>query len=141
MASFTLLGSLVAPSRVGASRERSRGSSVVPNAANKNKAKAPRPGQGDLEKKRCDLCLGTGVRKCYSCHVAEGWRADNFSTSKCDRPGYVPVKIGGFLGIGGKDAEEKCSVCWNDPAKKPGTIQCSRCKGTKYIYFRNADWR
>ena len=97
--------------------------------------------QGDLEKKRCDLCLGTGVRKCYSCHVAEGWRAENFSTSKCDRPGYVPVKIGGFLGIGGEDAEEKCSVCWNDPAKKPGMIQCSRCKGTKYIYFRNADWR
>ena len=56
-------------------------------------------------------------------------------------PRCVPVKIGGFLGIGGEDAEEKCSVCWNDPAKKPGVIQCSRCKGTKYIYFRNADWR
>ena len=93
------------------------------------------------EKKRCDLCLGTGIRKCYGCHVAEGWRADNFSTSKCERVGYVPIKVGGFLGIGGKDDEAKCSVCWTDPAKKPGTVQCLRCKGTKYIYFRNADWR
>ena len=103
--------------------------------------KGPPKGQGDLEKKRCDLCLGTGIRKCYGCHVAEGWRADNFSTSKCERVGYVPIKVGGFLGIGGKDDEVKCSVCWTDPAKKPGTVQCLRCKGTKYIYFRNADWR
>ena len=107
----------------------------------KRAPKGPPKGQGDLEKKRCDLCLGTGVRKCYGCHVAEGWRADNFSTSKCERAGYVPIKVGGFLGIGGKDDEAKCSVCWTDPAKKPGTVQCLRCKGTKYIYFRNADWR
>ena len=98
---------------------------------------------GGLEKKRCDLCLGTGTRKCYNCHVAEGWREKNFSTSKCERAGYVPIKIGGFLGIGGKDGEGKCGVC-NDganPAKKPGTIQCSRCKGKKFVYYRNADWR
>ena len=56
--------------------------------------------QGNLEKKRCDLCLGTGLRKCYNCHVADGWRAQNFSTSKCERSGYVPIKIGGFMGIG-----------------------------------------
>ena len=108
---------------------------------NKRPPKGPPKGQGDLEKKRCDLCLGTGIRKCYGCHVAEGWRADNFSTSKCERAGYVPIKIGGFLGFGGEPWEEKCGVCWNDPAKKPGTVQCIRCKGTKYIYFRNADWR
>ena len=107
----------------------------------KRPPKGPPKGQGDLEKKRCDLCLGTGIRKCYGCHVAEGWRADNFSTSKCERVGYVPIKVGGFLGIGGKDDEAKCGVCWTDPAKKPGTVQCIRCKGTKYIYFRNADWR
>ena len=107
----------------------------------KRPPKGPPKGQGDLEKKRCDLCLGTGIRKCYGCHVAEGWRADNFSTSKCERVGYVPIKVGGFLGIGGKDDEAKCGVCWTDPAKKPGTVQCLRCKGTKYIYFRNADWR
>lgn len=41
--------------------------------------------QGRMEKKRCDLCLGTGLRKCYGCHVSEGWRAQNFSTSKCER--------------------------------------------------------
>ena len=97
--------------------------------------------QGKLEKKRCDLCLGTGIRKCYNCHVAEGWRADNFSTSKCERAGYVPIKVGGFLGIGGEPGEKKCDVCWNDPAKKPGSIRCSRCQGQKYIMFRNADWR
>jgi hypothetical protein len=107
----------------------------------KRSPKGPAAQQGDLEKKRCDLCLGSGIRKCYGCHVAEGWRADNFSTSKCERAGYVPIKIGGFLGIGGKDDEAKCSVCWTDPAKKPGTVRCARCKGTKYIYYRNADWR
>ena len=42
--------------------------------------------QGGLSKKRCDLCLGTGKQKCYNCHVGEGWRAQNFSTSKCERP-------------------------------------------------------
>ena len=90
--------------------------------------------QGNLEKKRCDLCLGTGLRKCYNCHVADGWRAQNFSTSKCERSGYVPIKIGGFMGIGelifisvrvwatrmttrvlctgGTDGEEKCGTCW-----------------------------
>ena len=107
----------------------------------KRPPKGPPKGQGDLEKKRCDLCLGTGIRKCDGGPGAEGWRADNFSTSKCERVGYVPIKVGGFLGIGGKDDEVKCSVCWTDPAKKPGTVQCLRCKGTKYIYFRNADWR
>lgn len=98
--------------------------------------------QGNLEKKRCDLCLGTGLRKCYNCHVGEGWREKNFSTSKCERAGYVPIKVGGFMGVfGGKDAEEKCGVCWNNPAKKPGQIQCVRCGGKKFIYYRNADWR
>ena len=97
--------------------------------------------QGGLEKKRCDACLGTGIRDCYSCHVSGGWVEQNFSTQKCERAGYVPIKIGGFLGIGGKDAEAKCKVCWNDPAKKPGQIRCGRCQGKKFIYFRNADWR
>ena len=97
--------------------------------------------QGNLEKKRCDLCLGTGLRKCYNCHVGDGWREKNFSTSKCERAGYVPIKVGGFMGFGGKEAEEKCGVCWNNPAKKPGQIQCVRCGGKKFIYYRNADWR
>ena len=125
------------PARRGAVVTRALGN----GGKSKRPPKGPPKGQGDLEKKRCDLCLGTGVRKCYGCHVAEGWRADNFSTSKCERAGYVPIKVGGFLGIGGKDDEAKCGVCWSDPAKKPGTVQCIRCKGTKYIYFRNADWR
>ena len=51
--------------------------------------------QGNLEKKRCDLCLGTGLRKCYNCHVADGWRAQNFSTSKCDDPGTYQSKSEG----------------------------------------------
>ncbi len=34
-----------------------------------------------------------------------------------------------------------CFVYRNNPAKKPGQIQCVRCNGKKYIYFRNADWR
>jgi len=45
------------------------------------------------------------------------------------------------LCTGGTDGEEKCGTCWNNPAKKPGQIQCVRCNGKKYIYFRNADWR
>ena len=57
---------------------------------------------------------GHGIRKCYNCHVAEV-EADNFSTSKCERAGYVPIKVGGFLGIGGEPGEKKCDVCWNDP--------------------------
>ena len=72
--------------------------------------KGPPKGQGDLEKKRCDLCLGTGIRKCYGCHVADGWVADNFSTSKCARAGFVPIKIGGFLGFGGVAGEEKVRI-------------------------------
>jgi hypothetical protein len=28
------------------------------------------------------------------CHVGEGWVAQNFSTSKCERAGYVPIKAG-----------------------------------------------
>ena len=56
--------------------------------------------EGNLAKQRCALCLGTGLRNFYNCHVAVGWRAQNFSTSKCERSGYVPIKIGGFMGIG-----------------------------------------
>ena len=77
----------------------------------------------------------------HICHVGDGWREKNFSTSKCERAGYVPIKVGGFMGFGGKEAEEKCGVCWNNPAKKPGQIQCVRCGGKKFIYYRNADWR
>ena len=52
--------------------------SVVCGAAG---AKGAGAAQGGLEKKRCDLCLGTGVRKCYSCHVGDGWRAGAYTRS------------------------------------------------------------
>jgi len=46
------------------------------------------------------------------------WRASVISP--CEAAGFVPIKVGGFLGMGGKAAEEKCGVCWANPAKKPG---------------------
>jgi hypothetical protein len=28
---------------------------------------------------------------------------------------YRYIEVGGFMGIGGKEEEEKCGVCWSNP--------------------------
>ena len=57
--------------------------------------------QGDLTKKRCDACLGTGKIPCYNCtRRTSGWEsggAGNASggvkaISVADKVGYVPAK-------------------------------------------------
>jgi|AntAceMinimDraft_11_1070367.scaffolds.fasta_scaffold202586_1 hypothetical protein len=69
-------------------RSKSYALTVAPKTATVLRSRAKDVGggaQGGLEKKRCDLCLGSGRRKCYGCHVGEGWVAQNFSTSVCER--------------------------------------------------------
>lgn len=127
-------------------RERARGASALA-AKRSSEDELARGVQGGVTKRRCDACLGTGATLCPSCNdvAALGWTIDG-NAQRCERRGYVPTMSGGVLGFGAKKTgEERCGRC-NDPAGEknpagPGRVTCARCRGAKFLLYRNADWR
>lgn len=104
--------------------------------------------QGDLTKKRCEYCLGTGKVPCYACTERDG-------SSKFDRVGFVGKRSGlpafianpfGFKRVDSKtgkviksDKNElvRCVTC----VRVPGKVSCARCNGKGELLYRSAEWR
>lgn len=126
--------------------------------------------QGDLTKKRCDACLGTGKIPCYNCtRRTSGWEsggAGNASggvkaISVADKVGYVPAKkktkslfalpfgwktttttTGEKSDSKNKKEEEEALVrCPVCETTVPGKLVCGRCNGQGSLLYRSADWR
>ena len=137
MASFTLVGSLVAPSRVGASRERSRGSvgraergqqeEQTGSGGPREEAMRPVPRHGRPQVLLLPRRRGLARGKLQHVQV----RPPRVRPRQDRRlPGHRRRGRGGeVLGVLERPREETR----HDPVLP--------CKGTKYIYFRNADWR
>ena len=121
--------------------------------------------QGDLTKKRCDACLGTGKIPCYNCtRRTSGWESGGAGNVKAisvaDKVGYVPAKKKTkslfSLPFGWKttttttdesdsknkkeeeEALVRCPVC---ETTVPGKLVCGRCNGQGSLLYRSADWR
>jgi len=122
--------------------------------------------QGDLTKKRCDACLGTGKIPCYNCtRRTSGWESGGNAVggggvkaiSVADKVGYVPAKRSLFSlpSFGWKTTSDKsddsnkkkqeedqalvrCPVC---ETCVPGKLVCGRCNGQGSLLYRSADWR
>jgi len=123
--------------------------------------------QGDLTKKRCDACLGTGKIPCYNCtRRTSGWESGGAGNVKAisvaDKVGYVPAKkktkslfslpfgwktttttTGEKSDSKNKKKEEeealvRCPVC---ETTVPGKLVCGRCNGQGSLLYRSADWR
>jgi len=124
--------------------------------------------QGDLTKKRCDACLGTGKIPCYNCtRRTSGWEsggAGNASggvkaISVADKVGYVPAKkkTKSLFSLFGwktttttttdesdsknKKEEEEALVRCPVCETVPGKLVCGRCNGQGSLLYRSADWR
>ena len=137
----------------------------------KSSSRKPKPlQQGDLTKKRCDACLGTGKIPCYNCtRRTSGWEsggAGNASggvkaISVADKVGYVPAKTkkkslfslpfgwkttttttGESDSKNKKKEEEEALVrCPVCETTVPGKLVCGRCNGQGSLLYRSADWR
>ena len=125
--------------------------------------------QGDLTKKRCDACLGTGKIPCYNCtRRTSGWEsggAGNASggvkaISVADKVGYVPAKKKKTKSLfslpfgwkttttttdesdsNKKKEEEEALVRCPVCETVPGKLVCGRCNGQGSLLYRSADWR
>jgi len=139
------------------------------NDGKRTRRAKPKPlQQGDLTKKRCDACLGTGKIPCYNCtRRTSGWEsggAGNASggvkaISVADKVGYVPAKKKTkslfSLPFGwkttttttdesdskNKKEEEEALVRCPVCETVPGKLVCGRCNGQGSLLYRSADWR
>jgi len=158
--------------RVGAFLFNNDGENNKKRTTSRRTSSSPKPKplqQGDLTKKRCDACLGTGKIPCYNCtRRTSGWEsggAGNASggvkaISVADKVGYVPAKRKTqslfSLPFGWKTTSDKSG----DSNKKkeeedqallvrcpvcetcvPGKLVCGRCNGQGSLLYRSADWR
>jgi len=158
--------------RVGAFLFNNDGENNKKRTTSRRTSSSPKPKplqQGDLTKKRCDACLGTGKIPCYNCtRRTSGWESGGTAgggggvkaISVADKVGYVPAKRKTqslfSLPFGWKTTSDKSG----DSNKKkeeedqallvrcpvcetcvPGKLVCGRCNGQGSLLYRSADWR
>jgi len=157
--------------RVGAFLFNNDGENNKKRTTSRRTSSSPKPKllqQGDLTKKRCDACLGTGKIPCYNCtRRTSGWESGGNAVgggggvkaiSVADTVGYVPAKrktqslfslpfgwktTSDKSGDSNKKKEEeeplvRCPVC---ETCVPGKLVCGRCNGQGSLLYRSADWR
>jgi hypothetical protein len=141
-------------------------------SSRRTKTSSPKPKplqQGDLTKKRCDACLGTGKIPCYNCtRRTSGWESGGNAVgggggvkaiSVADKVGYVPAKrktlrlfslpfgwktTSDKSGDSNKKKEEEDQALVRCPVCEtcvPGKLVCGRCNGQGSLLYRSADWR
>jgi hypothetical protein len=90
---------------------------------------------GDVEKRECDKCGGTGRVACYTCAPPELFAVPLRDGVLRKKKGEVDVLKFGFFGD--VVAVKRCTTC----TERPGELVCPRCRGKKFLLFRSAAWR
>ena len=158
--------------RVGAFLFNNDGENNKKRTTSRRTSSSPKPKplqQGDLTKKRCDACLGTGKIPCYNCtRRTSGWESGGNAAgggggvkaiSVADKVGYVPAKRSLFSlpsfgwkttsteksgDDSNKKKEEEDQALVRCPVCEtgvPGKLVCGRCNGQGSLLYRSADWR